>query len=44
VDSVDTINIEIVVNIGLIMNAVKPARRRLVNIVNDVKTLNSGPL
>jgi hypothetical protein len=44
VDTVDTMNIEIVVNIGSIVNAVKSARRRILNIVNDAKTLNSGPL
>jgi hypothetical protein len=40
----DTMNIEIVVNIGPIVNAVKSAKSCLVNIVNDVKTINSGHL
>jgi hypothetical protein len=44
VDIVNTMIIEIDVNIGPTVNTVHSARRRLVNFGNAAKTLNSGPL
>lgn len=44
VDTVNALNIEIIVIIGPTVNTVNSARKSLLNIVNVAKTLNSKPL